>query len=155
MNTVNLRSPTTARVLRRLPSPSLDGPRPLVVIVDDDDDIREALHELLQSVGLDAISFRLDAGVAGGRPAGRPGCLILDVRMPGSSGLDLQATCRQRQCEAGHLSHRPWRHPDDGPGNEGRRGRLPHQAGAGPDAARCRRPPPSKRISPRGPKHGS
>src|SRR5258707_1309975 len=63
---------------------------PLVVIVDDDAAIREALHELLLSAGLQPVSFAstrdlLDAGVLD-----RPGCLILDVRMPGASGLDLQ-----------------------------------------------------------------
>ena len=64
--------------------------QPLVVIVDDDAAIREALHELLLSAGLQPVSFAstrdlLDAGVLD-----RPGCLILDVRMPGASGLDLQ-----------------------------------------------------------------
>jgi FixJ family two-component response regulator len=64
--------------------------QPLVVIVDDDAAIREALHELLLSAGLQPASFAstrdlLDAGVLD-----RPGCLILDVRMPGASGLDLQ-----------------------------------------------------------------
>jgi FixJ family two-component response regulator len=60
------------------------------VIVDDDAAIREALHELMLSAGLQPASFAstrdlLDAGVLD-----RPGCLILDVRMPGASGLDLQ-----------------------------------------------------------------
>jgi FixJ family two-component response regulator len=64
--------------------------RPLVILVDDDDSLREALHELLQSVGLDAISFAstrelLEAGLPD-----RPGCLVVDIRMPGLSGLDLQ-----------------------------------------------------------------
>ncbi|MEN3377899.1 MAG: hypothetical protein V7604_3254 [Hyphomicrobiales bacterium] len=64
--------------------------QPLVVIVDDDAAIREALHELMLSAGLQPASFAstrdlLDAGVLD-----RPGCLILDVRMPGASGLDLQ-----------------------------------------------------------------
>jgi FixJ family two-component response regulator len=90
MNTVNLRSPTTARVLRRLPSPSLDGPRPLVVIVDDDDAIREALDELLQSVGIDSISFASTREFLAAALPDRPGCLILDVRLPGASGLELQ-----------------------------------------------------------------
>lgn len=64
--------------------------QPLVLIVDDDERIREALQELMLSVGIDSACFAstrelLDAGVPD-----RPGCLILDVRMPGSSGLDLQ-----------------------------------------------------------------
>ena len=77
----------------RTTAPSTSRPRegqPLVVIVDDDAAIREALHELMLSAGLQPASFAstrdlLDAGVLD-----RPGCLILDVRMPGASGLDLQ-----------------------------------------------------------------
>jgi len=65
-----------------------DGP--IVVIVDDDLEVRTALAELLFSVGIEAEAFAssrewLESGLIG-----RPGCLILDVRMPGSSGLDLQ-----------------------------------------------------------------
>lgn len=64
--------------------------QPLVVIVDDDASIREALHELILSAGMQPVCFAstrdlLDAGMLD-----RPGCLILDVRMPGASGLDLQ-----------------------------------------------------------------
>src|SRR6266850_1827266 len=64
--------------------------QPLVMIVDDDAAMREALHELLLSAGMQPVCFSstrelLDAGLPE-----RPGCLILDVRMPGSSGLDLQ-----------------------------------------------------------------
>jgi len=63
---------------------------PLVLIVDDDATVREALHELILSAGMQPVCFPstrelLDAGVLD-----RPGCLILDVRMPGASGLDLQ-----------------------------------------------------------------
>jgi FixJ family two-component response regulator len=64
--------------------------QPLVMIVDDDAAVREALHELILSAGMQPACFAstrelLDAGVLD-----RPGCLILDVRMPGASGLDLQ-----------------------------------------------------------------
>jgi FixJ family two-component response regulator len=61
-----------------------------VVVVDDDPAIRESLGSLLRSVGLQA---RLVASVpeflSGGRPNG-PTCLVLDVRLPGRSGLDFQ-----------------------------------------------------------------
>jgi FixJ family two-component response regulator len=63
---------------------------PLVVIVDDDLDIRMALAELLESVGIDAAAFASTRGWLESDVVDRPGCLILDVRMPGSSGLDLQ-----------------------------------------------------------------
>ena len=67
-----------------------EGEDPLVIIVDDDPSIREGLQELMLSAGLEAIGFAstrdlLDADVLEG-----PGCLILDVRMPGASGLDFQ-----------------------------------------------------------------
>jgi FixJ family two-component response regulator len=63
---------------------------PLVIIVDDDARIRESLHELMLSAGMQSACFAsirdlFEAGVIE-----RPGCLILDVRMPGTSGLDLQ-----------------------------------------------------------------
>lgn len=61
-----------------------------VIVIDDDASMREALDGLLRSVGLSA---RLHASVteflSAGMPDG-PSCLILDVRLPGQSGLDLQ-----------------------------------------------------------------
>jgi FixJ family two-component response regulator len=64
--------------------------RPLVLIVDDDEEIRFALRELLLSVGLDARCFGSTQELLHADLPERPGCLILDVRMPGASGLDLQ-----------------------------------------------------------------
>lgn len=63
---------------------------PVVLVVDDDAAIREALQELMLSVGIEAICFAsTNALLEAGLPD-RPGCLVLDVRMPGASGLDLQ-----------------------------------------------------------------
>lgn len=64
---------------------------PLVVIVDDDPFIREALTELLRSVGLEARCFASTRELFAAPLPDRPGCMVLDVRLPGSSGLDLQA----------------------------------------------------------------
>lgn len=64
--------------------------RPLVLIVDDDMDVRAALAALLESVGIDAATFASTRDWLESGAIDRPGCLILDVRMPGSSGLDLQ-----------------------------------------------------------------
>jgi FixJ family two-component response regulator len=64
--------------------------RPLVLIVDDDERIRTALQELMQSVGIDSACFAATRELLDCDLPDRPGCLILDVRMPGSSGLDLQ-----------------------------------------------------------------
>jgi len=72
------------------PKRSNESERPVVIIVDDDLSVREALSELISSAGFQPAGFAstlelLDAGILD-----RPGCLILDVRMPGTSGLDLQ-----------------------------------------------------------------
>ncbi len=67
-----------------------EGEQPLVIIVDDDLSVREALAELIQSVGFQAASFASTRELLGSPDLDRPGCLVLDVRMPGASGLDLQ-----------------------------------------------------------------
>ncbi|MBO1908827.1 response regulator transcription factor [Microvirga sp. 3-52] len=64
--------------------------RPLVLIVDDDEEVRTALQELMLSVGLDAVPFASPRELLESELPDRPGCLVLDVRMPGASGLDLQ-----------------------------------------------------------------
>ena len=64
--------------------------QPLVMIVDDDERIREALQELMLSVGIDSACFASTRELLDADLPDRPGCLILDVRMPGASGLDLQ-----------------------------------------------------------------
>lgn len=64
--------------------------QPLVLIVDDDERIRTALQELMLSVGIDSTGFASTRELLDSELPDRPGCLILDVRMPGSSGLDLQ-----------------------------------------------------------------
>jgi FixJ family two-component response regulator len=62
-----------------------------VVVIDDDPSIRDAIRRLLQSVGLPVETFAsVPDFVADGLPTG-PACLVLDVRLPGQSGLDFQA----------------------------------------------------------------
>ena len=70
---------------------------PTVFIVDDDRDFRESLQELLESVGLHSKSFgTAQEFLAVGRGDG-PSCLILDVRLPGISGLDLQLVLKREK----------------------------------------------------------
>ena len=62
----------------------------IVFVVDDDDAVRDSLQMLLRSVGLPVEAYA-DAGeFLDAFDPQRPGCLLLDVRMPGISGLDLQ-----------------------------------------------------------------
>jgi FixJ family two-component response regulator len=63
---------------------------PLIVVVDDDTMVRDSISELLHSVGIDAIGFGSTRELLEADLPRRPGCIVLDVRMPGSSGLDLQ-----------------------------------------------------------------
>ncbi|MGV6876430.1 response regulator transcription factor [Pseudochelatococcus sp. B33] len=63
---------------------------PLVMIVDDDEAVREGLSELILSAGLQPAAFASTRDLLDADVLDRPGCLILDVRMPGASGLDLQ-----------------------------------------------------------------
>ena len=62
---------------------------PTVYIVDDDPDMRDSLRWLIKTVGLRAETFPSAAGFLRDFAPNGPGCLILDVRMPGTSGLDL------------------------------------------------------------------
>ncbi|MGO4570136.1 response regulator transcription factor [Rhizobium sp. 2YAF20] len=64
--------------------------QPLVAIVDDDASVREALAELILSAGLQPVSFASTRELLDADILDSPGCLILDVRMPGASGLHLQ-----------------------------------------------------------------
>jgi FixJ family two-component response regulator len=67
-----------------------ESERPLVVVVDDDAAVRTSIEELMLSVGIDATGFGSTHELLQTALPERPGCLVLDVRMPGSSGLDLQ-----------------------------------------------------------------
>jgi FixJ family two-component response regulator len=66
-------------------------PSPVVYVIDDDASFRKAVSRLLRSAGLE-VETLASAGEFLERPAAdRPSCLVLDVRMPGPSGLDLQS----------------------------------------------------------------
>jgi len=67
------------------------GDGPTVLVVDDDSDLREALGSLLRSIGLNVELFRTTAELLAANRVENHGCLVLDVRLPGVSGLDFQA----------------------------------------------------------------
>lgn len=63
---------------------------PVVFVVDDDESVRTSLRFLLDSVGLDSRTFPSGTEFLTAYDPTQAGCLVLDVRMPGMSGLDLQ-----------------------------------------------------------------
>ncbi|MQP66234.1 response regulator [Niveispirillum sp. SYP-B3756] len=70
--------------------------QPLIHVVEDDRSVRESLEDLLASVGLPARLFASATDFLQAEPVEAPGCLVLDVRMPGMSGLELQAEMARR-----------------------------------------------------------
>jgi FixJ family two-component response regulator len=70
----------------------------LVAIVDDDDLMRSALQGLLKSVGLPAQAFASSEEFLNSGQQHQTACLIADIRMPGISGLELQARLNADQC---------------------------------------------------------
>jgi len=61
-----------------------------VLVIDDDPDLRASVGRLLRSLGLDAQLFASISDFLKSDPPDGPTCLVLDVRLPGQSGLDLQ-----------------------------------------------------------------
>ena len=68
----------------------------VVFIVDDDSSVRRALSRLVRSHAFEARSFASAEEFLASQFIARPGCLIVDLSMPGKSGLDLQAELRER-----------------------------------------------------------
>ena len=63
---------------------------PLIAVVDDDDALRNSLDDLLQSVGFRVQGFASAEAFLQAQPAPETACLLLDVRLPGMNGLELQ-----------------------------------------------------------------
>jgi len=70
---------------------------PIIYIVDDDADVREGLQSLFQSVGLRSEVFASIEALLQRKSADEVSCLVLDVRLPGRSGLDLQSEFAKEQ----------------------------------------------------------
>jgi FixJ family two-component response regulator len=72
---------------------------PIVIVIDDDPAIREALGSLIRSVGFQAqLLTSVGEFLKSGRPQGAS-CLVLDIRLPGQSGFDLQRELAQRRIQ--------------------------------------------------------
>jgi FixJ family two-component response regulator len=63
----------------------------VVFVIDDDTSVRESLLDLFASVGLHALAFASPAEFLRHKVSEAPSCLVLDIRLPGLSGLDFQA----------------------------------------------------------------
>jgi RNA polymerase sigma factor (sigma-70 family) len=72
-------------------------PEAVVYVVDDDASVRRALARLIATTGLQVETFPSAKAFLAHPVPGGPACLVLDVRLPGESGLDLQATLREAQ----------------------------------------------------------
>jgi hypothetical protein len=101
---------------------------PKVFIVDDDEAVRNSLRLLVKSVGLPAVTADSAQEFLATYAPADPGCLILDVRMPGLSGIE-------RRCHSSDLYHWSRGHSDGGRGDAAGSVRFPAKAvpGPGPD----------------------
>ena len=72
--------------------------RTLVAVVDDDESVRESLPDLLRLFGLEVQPFASAEDFLASDSLARTGCLVLDVAMPGMSGIDLQRELARRRC---------------------------------------------------------
>jgi FixJ family two-component response regulator len=68
----------------------MSNEQPIVFVIDDDQSIRDALHSLLRTVSLEVRTFQSTQQFLESERPDAPGCLVLDVRLPGVSGLDFQ-----------------------------------------------------------------
>ena len=73
--------------------PEID--QPTVFVIDDDEALREGLSSLFRSIGVQVKTFASVKDFELGKMRDTPGCLVLDVRLPGKSGLDLQTDLNQ------------------------------------------------------------
>jgi len=80
-------------VTARQPTPKggADSEEPIVLIVEDDSEFREALKRLFRTVGVRAEAFGSAGELLQTKLPDVPSCLVLDIRLPGQSGLDLQS----------------------------------------------------------------
>jgi len=76
---------------------SMAAPGSLVVVVDDDESVRESLPDLLKELGYAVRAFSSAEAFLASDCVGEARCLILDIAMPGMSGLDLQRELKRRR----------------------------------------------------------
>jgi FixJ family two-component response regulator len=67
-----------------------DSDRPIVAVIDDDESVRESLRGLLETISLKVALFKSVEAFLDANPPVLPSCIVLDVRLPGASGFELQ-----------------------------------------------------------------
>jgi two-component system, LuxR family, response regulator FixJ len=72
---------------------------PTVFVIDDDPALRKSLRWLMESIGLRVLTFASAQEFLSAYESDQCGCIVLDVRMPGMSGLELQERLREQACE--------------------------------------------------------
>jgi two-component system response regulator FixJ len=82
-----------------IPGGPPETPTPTVFVVDDEEAVRDSLRWLIESVGIPVRAYTTAAEFLRDYDPAQPGCLVLDVRMPGMSGLDLQEELARRGAE--------------------------------------------------------
>ena len=91
-----MKGPPSKINVRREPGADLSTPpgdeQPVVFVVDDDASMRATLLDVMRSVGLEVQTFQSTREFLSSKLPDAPGCLVLDVRLPGQSGLDFQRT---------------------------------------------------------------
>jgi FixJ family two-component response regulator len=74
----------------------IPGRRPFVSVVDDDESVRESLPDLLNELGFSVRAFSSALEFLASDALGQTECLILDITMPGMTGIELQAELKRR-----------------------------------------------------------
>src|SRR6478752_5704988 len=75
----------------------MSSPTAIIHVVDDDDSLRTAVMRLLRAAGYEVRGYPSAGEFLLARPGNVPGCVVLDVRMPGRSGLDLQVAFAEQE----------------------------------------------------------
>jgi len=87
----------TGAVIQSAKAPASGG-APIVYIIDDDRDVRDSIGFMLKTDGISSRTFASGVEFMAARETLEPGCLLLDVRMPRMSGLDVLAALNEQGC---------------------------------------------------------
>jgi DNA-binding NtrC family response regulator len=105
---------------------SVDRTSKLIAIIDDDEAMQDSLRDLMEAAGLVARCFGSAEEFLESDLHTRAACLIVDIRMPKMSGLELQARLKEEECNIPiNLHHGSWRCEDQNSGDERGCSRVP------------------------------